>query len=117
MTFVVTEACIRCKYTDCVSVCPVDCFHEGPDFLVIDPDACIDCAVCVPECPVDAIVADHDLTAEQAPFLEINARLAARWPVITQSGAPLPDAEQWAQVPHKREHLREHLREHPLAPA
>jgi ferredoxin len=105
MTFVVTEACIRCKYTDCVSVCPVDCFHEGPNFLVIDPDVCIDCAVCVPECPVDAIVADHGLTPEQTPFLEINARLAACWPVITQSGAPLPDAEQWAQVPHKREHL------------
>lgn len=107
MSFVVTEACIRCKYTDCVSVCPVDCFHEGPNFLVIDPEVCIDCAVCVPECPADAIVAEADLTPEQAPFLEINARLAARWPVITHGGAPLPDAEQWAGVPHKREHLVE----------
>jgi ferredoxin len=107
MTFVVTEACIRCKYTDCVSVCPVDCFHEGPNFLVIDPVECIDCAVCVPECPVDAIVADSELTPEQAPFLELNARLAARWPVIAQTTTPLPDAEQWAKVPHKRAHLVE----------
>lgn len=107
MTFVVTEACIRCKYTDCVSVCPVDCFHEGPNFLVIDPEACIDCAVCVPECPVDAIVADKDLTPAQAGFLELNARLAAQWPVISASGQPLPEAEQWAQVQNKLEQLVE----------
>jgi ferredoxin len=107
MTFVVTEACIRCKYTDCVSVCPVDCFHEGPNFLVIDPEVCIDCAVCVPECPVDAIVADADLAPAQAAFLEINARLAAQWPVISQSAQPLPEAEQWAQVKNKLEHLVE----------
>jgi ferredoxin len=107
MTFVVTEACIRCKYTDCVSVCPVDCFHEGPNFLVIDPEVCIDCAVCVPECPVDAIVADKDLTPAQAGFLELNARLAAQWPVISESAQPLPDAEHWAQVPNKLEQLVE----------
>jgi ferredoxin len=107
MTFVVTEACIRCKYTDCVSVCPVDCFHEGPNFLVIDPEVCIDCAVCVPECPVDAIVADKDLTPAQSAFLEINARLATQWPVISESGQPLPDAEKWAQVPNKLEQLVE----------
>lgn len=108
MTFVVTEACIRCKYTDCVSVCPVECFHEGPNFLVIDPQGCIDCAVCVPECPVGAIVADKDLAPEQADFLELNARLAAQWPVISQAGVPLPDAEQWAGVTDKRAHLMEH---------
>src|SRR5687767_12827584 len=106
MTFVVTEACIRCKYTDCVSVCPVDCFHEGPNFLVIDPDACIDCAVCVPECPVSAIAADHELTPQQQPYLEINARYARTWPVISQAQEPLPDAEQWAGVTKKFEQLQ-----------
>jgi len=108
MTFVVTEACIRCKYTDCVTVCPVDCFHEGPNFLVIDPAMCIDCAVCVPECPVDAIVADTDVPAGQTSFIEMNARLAAQWPVISQSREPLPEAEQWASVEGKRVHLVEH---------
>jgi ferredoxin len=107
MTFVVTEACIRCKYTDCVSVCPVDCFHEGPNFLVIDPDACIDCAVCAPECPVDAIVADTDVPAGQEHFVEMNARYAAQWPVISQAREPLPDAEQWASVSSKLDHLAE----------
>lgn len=108
MTFVVTEACIRCKYTDCVSVCPVDCFHEGPNFLVIDPAACIDCAVCVPECPVNAIAAEHDLPAGQEHFIELNARLAARWPVIASAREPLPDAERWAGVPDKLEQLELH---------
>ena len=105
MTFVVTEACIRCKYTDCVSVCPVDCFHEGPNFLVIDPEACIDCAVCVPECPVSAIVADTEVPPAQAEFVALNARFAAQWPVISQAREPLSDAEQWAGVADKRAHL------------
>jgi ferredoxin len=105
MTFVVTEACIRCKYTDCVSVCPVDCFHEGPNFLVIDPSECIDCAVCVPECPVSAIVADSDLTAAQHEFLDLNARLATQWPVIASTRQPLADAEHWAGVAAKRDQL------------
>jgi ferredoxin len=107
MTFVVTEACIRCKYTDCVTVCPVDCFHEGPNFLVIDPHACIDCAVCAPECPVGAIVADTDLPSDQTGFLELNARLATKWPVISQAREPLPDAEQWASAAGKRAELLE----------
>jgi ferredoxin len=107
MTFVVTEACIRCKYTDCVSVCPVDCFHEGPNFLVIDPEVCIDCAVCVPECPVGAIVADTDVPAAQERFIEMNARLATQWPVINQACEPLPDAEQWASVTDKFAQLGE----------
>lgn len=107
MTFIVTEACIRCKYTDCVSVCPVDCFHEGPNFLVIDPEVCIDCAVCVPECPVGAIVADTDLPPEQESFAEMNALYAAQWPVIKQARDPLPDAEHWASVSSKRGHLVE----------
>ena len=102
MTHVVTEACIRCKYTDCVSVCPVDCFHEGPNFLVIDPVACIDCGVCIPECPVEAIVEERDLPPDQAEYLALNARLAQVWPVITQSREPLPDADDWAQHKDKR---------------
>lgn len=111
MTFVVTEACIRCKYTDCVSVCPVDCFHEGPNFLVIDPDTCIDCAVCVPECPVSAIVADTDLRPDQAEYLALNAELAARWPVISEQREPLPDAEVWANASGKRGELLEQPQE------
>ncbi|MEK8050980.1 ferredoxin FdxA [Ideonella sp. DXS22W] len=106
MTFVVTEACIRCKYTDCVSVCPVDCFREGPNFLVIDPDECIDCAVCVPECPVSAIVADTELQADQAEYLALNAELAPLWPTITDAREPLPDAAQWAAVRGKRSELQ-----------
>jgi ferredoxin len=105
MAYVVTEACIRCKYTDCVSVCPVDCFHEGPNFLVIDPNGCIDCAVCVPECPVNAIVAAAELPPEQQHFIELNAKLATQWPVIAQPQDPLPDAELWAGVTHKFEQL------------
>jgi len=105
MTFIVTESCIRCKYTDCVSVCPVDCFHEGPNFLVIDPELCIDCAVCVPECPVEAIFADVDLPKAQVIFAEINAQYASHWPVIAKAQDPMPEAENWANVPDKRQHL------------
>ena len=84
MTYVITENCIKCKYTDCVEVCPVDCFHEGPNFLVINPDECIDCSLCDPECPIDAIVSDDDLTNENKKFLEINERLSKKWPVISE---------------------------------
>lgn len=93
MTFVVTDACIQCKYTDCVDVCPVDCFMEGPNFLVIDPSGCIDCAVCVPECPVEAIYAEEDLPPGQEHFLGLNAEIAAagQWPVINQRKDPLPE--------------------------
>ena len=80
MTFVVTEACIRCKYTDCVDVCPVDAFREGPNFLVIDPDKCIDCAVCGPERPVNAIFAEGDVPSDQRQFTALNAELAREWP-------------------------------------
>jgi ferredoxin len=95
VTHVVTDACIKCKYTDCVDVCPVDCFKQGPHFLVIDPDECIDCAVCIPECPVNAIYADTDTPEQFKPFLEINARLSQLWPTISKRIAPLPDAELW----------------------
>jgi ferredoxin len=105
MTFVVVEACIKCKYTDCVEVCPVDCFHEGPNFLVIDPDECIDCTLCEPECPINAIFAEDDLPPGQEQFLALNAELARQWPVITQKKDPLPDAEDWKDVPNKLQHL------------
>jgi ferredoxin len=102
MTHVVTHACIQCKYTDCVAVCPVDCFHEGPNFLVIDPLECIDCGVCIAECPVDAIVEESCLQPDQVDFLALNAELAQSWPVITASQEPLPDADAWADKPDKR---------------
>jgi ferredoxin len=102
MTYVVTENCIKCKYTDCVEVCPVDCFHEGPNFLAIDPEECIDCTLCEPECPVEAILAEDDLPADQQEFLQLNAELAAQWPVITEIKAPPPDADEWADQPNKR---------------
>ncbi len=105
MTFVVTENCIKCKYTDCVEVCPVDCFHEGPNFLVIDPEECIDCTLCEPECPVDAIYPEDDLPADQQQFLEINAELSREWPVITEMKPAPDDAEEWEDVPGKLEHL------------
>ncbi len=101
MTFVVVENCIKCKYTDCVEVCPVDCFHEGPNFLVIDPDECIDCTLCEPECPVDAIVAEDDLPADQAHFLALNKDLSKKWPVITEKKAAPPDAKKWEGKPDK----------------
>ena len=105
MTYVVTENCIRCKYTDCVDVCPVDAFHEGPNFLVINPDECIDCDVCVPECPAEAIFADGELPPEQEKFIEINEELAKQWPVITEKKDPLPDAEEWNGVEEKLRYL------------
>ena len=103
MTFVVTEACIQCKYTDCVTVCPVDCFHEGPNFLVINPDDCVDCGICVPECPASAIVADVDLPSDQEHLLQLNAELSRHpaWTVITKQKAPLQDHEQWLKVKSK----------------
>ncbi|MBU0784271.1 MAG: ferredoxin family protein [Gammaproteobacteria bacterium] len=107
MTFVVTQACIKCKYTDCVSVCPVDCFHEGPNFLVINPEGCIDCGVCIPECPASAIYEEDNVPADQREFIEINARLAQQWPVIDSAKEPLEDADAWVDVPNKKQYLEE----------
>jgi len=105
MTFVVTEPCIKCKYTDCVEVCPVDCFYEGPNFLVINPDECIDCALCEPECPVDAIVSEDELPPDQADFLNLNREKAQIWPNInTKKEAPL-DADDWKEIKNKKKFL------------
>ena len=105
MTYVVTESCIKCKYTDCVEVCPVDCFYEGPEFLVIHPDECIDCGLCEPECPIEAIFADDELPANQIEFVEINARLADVYENITEAKEPLPDADHFKDLENKREFL------------
>jgi len=107
MTHVVTESCIRCKYTDCVDVCPVDCFREGPNFLTIDPDECIDCAVCIPECPVNAIYAEEDLPKDQRHMTALNAELAVlpNWKSITKRKAALPDADEWKDKTDKLKEL------------
>ncbi|MGF1642965.1 MAG: ferredoxin FdxA [Thiotrichales bacterium] len=105
MTFVVGDNCIKCKYTDCVEVCPVDCFHEGPNFLVIDPDECIDCTLCEPECPAEAIFAEDDVPADQQQFIALNAELSREWPVITQKKDALPDAADWDGTPNKLPYL------------
>lgn len=99
MTYVVTEDCIRCKYTDCVDVCPVDCFYEGENMLVIHPDECIDCGVCEPECPAGAILPDTDRRAEQ--WLEVNRDYASKWPNITRRIDPPADADAFKDVPEK----------------
>jgi ferredoxin len=92
MTYVVTDACIKCKYTDCVEVCPVDCFYEGETMLVINPSECIDCGVCEPECPAEAILPDTEGGLEQ--WLELNARFSAEWPNITEKKDPPDDADE-----------------------
>lgn len=106
MTFVVTESCIKCKLTDCVEVCPVDCFYEGPNFLVIHPDECIDCALCEPECPVNAIVSEDDLSGEQLQFKDLNAELAQLWPNITAKKDAPEDYKDWEEVKDKLQYLQ-----------
>lgn len=100
MTHVVTENCIKCKYTDCVEVCPVDCFYEGENMLVIHPDECIDCGVCIPECPAEAIFTDNDPEAEDT-WLTLNARYADQWPNITSKKSPFPNADEMNGAPGK----------------
>jgi ferredoxin len=99
MTYIVNENCIKCKYTDCVEVCPVDCFYEGENMLVIHPDECIDCGVCEPECPVEAIKPDTEPDLEQ--WLEVNSDYAEKWPNITAKKDPLPNADDFVDNKNK----------------
>lgn len=106
MTYVVAENCIKCRYTDCVEVCPVDCFRAGPNFLVIDPEECIDCTLCVAECPAEAIFAEDDLPEDQKHFAELNAELAKKWaPIVEKQDAPA-DADEWRGVKDKLQYLQ-----------
>ena len=105
MTYVVTEMCIGCKHTCCVPVCPVDCFREGENFLVIDPDECVDCGLCEIECPVEAIRAKSDLTQDTFHYAQLHATLAKVWPPIDRAKPALPEADRWARVSGKFEHL------------
>ena len=105
MPYVVTASCIKCKYTDCVDVCPVDCFREGPNMLVIDPEECIDCTLCVAECPVEAIYADDDVPQGEHDFIALNAELAKMWPLIVERKPAPPDADEWAKRSGKRDLL------------
>ena len=107
MTYVVAEPCVKCKYTDCVDVCPVDCFYEGENFLVIHPDECIDCGACVPECPAEAIFSEDELPEQWEEYTELNARLSADWPNITEKKDSLPDADDWKGKEDKRGELSE----------
>lgn len=102
MAYVVTENCIKCKYTDCVDVCPVDCFVEGANFLAINPEECIDCTLCVAECPAEAIYAAMDVPEDQEDFIELNARVAKIWPMINRRKEALPEADEWNGRPNKR---------------
>ena len=105
MTYVVTDNCIMCKYTDCVYVCPVDCFYEGDNFLVIHPNECIECDACVDACPAGAIFNEDDLPDDKRHFVELNEELAEQWPQITEQKAPMPEAEKWNGVVNKLKHL------------
>ena len=105
MSHIVAEPCIKCKYTDCVAVCPVDCFHEGVNFLAIDPEVCIDCGLCPPECPTTAIFAEEDLPEKWNNFIEINVKYGEEWPVIEAQKDPLPDADEAAKIEDKLEDL------------
>ena len=101
MTYVVTDNCIKCKYTDCVTVCPVDCFHEGGNFLVIDPEVCIDCNLCMPACPADAIFPDNELPEGMEAFIQINSELSRQWPVLKTRKDPPVDAQDWDGITNK----------------
>jgi ferredoxin len=105
MPFIVTESCIKCKFTDCVEVCPVDCFHEGPNMLVIDPDECIDCTLCEPECPVNAIMSEDDVPEELRQFIGLNAELSKAWPVINEMKDAPADADDWKDRKNKLQYL------------
>jgi len=110
MAYVVTEPCIRCKYTDCAAVCPVDAFREGPNFLAIDPNECIDCDACVSECPVNAIFPDDEVPEKWIDYIDLNEELSEEWSahIINESKGALPEAEEWAEHENKLEYLARH---------
>ena len=110
MTYLVNEKCIKCKYTDCVEVCPVDCFYEGENMLVINPDECIDCGVCEPECPIDAIKPDVDDIEDKEKWVLINKKYSAIWPNITKKKEPMKDHEKFRKIKHK---FKNHFSEKP----
>ncbi|MCF2909103.1 ferredoxin family protein [Pseudoalteromonas sp. DL2-H2.2] len=105
MAYVVTDNCINCKHTECVDICPADAFREGSNFLVIDPNECVDCGLCVPECPEEAIFAESELDDSDIHFVELNADLAVKWPEILESKEPLSDHQKWSGQPEKIEFL------------
>lgn len=105
MAFIVAEPCIKCKYTDCVDVCPVDCFYEGENFLVINPDECIDCGACVPECPTEAIFDEDELPSQWVHYKQLNADLSSKWPNITEKREPLDTADEYAKKTGKFDEL------------
>ncbi|MFS8974547.1 DUF3470 domain-containing protein [Cupriavidus necator] len=106
MTYVVTEPCINCRHGDCIEVCPVQAFHQGQNFMVIDPEVCINCSICEAVCPVSAIKSDFDLAPHEEEFVEINRRMAKQWPLVTVAPQPLPEAEAWASSSNKRVFLK-----------
>lgn len=109
MTYLVNDKCIKCKHTDCVEVCPVDCFYEGENMLVISPDECIDCGVCVPECPEEAIISDNDdsLKESSVDWLQYNTEKSLIWPNITESKDPYPEYEKYQIMEDRIKFLEE----------
>lgn len=107
MAHVIAEPCVKCKYTDCVDVCPVEAFREGQNSLTIHPDECIDCTLCVAQCPVGAIFIESDLPQEWSPWIDLNAKLSKVWPIISQSKRPPDDHAHWAKIHDKRSELSE----------
>ncbi len=103
MAFIVGDACVKCKLTDCVEVCPVDCFYEGRNMLVINPDECIDCALCEPECPIEAIFSEDEVPDDQIQYIELNAELCLEWPNIVEQKEPMSDSDEWREVKGKFE--------------
>lgn len=105
MAHIVADPCVKCKYTDCVAVCPVDCFHEGVNMLVIDPEVCIDCGLCPPECPVEAIYAEEDLPEKWSDYIEINAKYSPEWPVIDSQKEPMDTADAASKEEDKKDQI------------
>jgi ferredoxin len=105
MTYVVTDNCIQCRHTSCVDICPADAFHLGPNFIAINPQECVDCGLCLPECPEEAIEPENQLDDSNRHFIELNAELVKHWPVILQRIPPLANHEHWSRKPNKLPHL------------